>query len=135
MQNKIFSTLPLDPNVAALLLRLIFGGLFIYHGYTKFLAFDQIAPMFPDLIGIGGKLSFILVICAELGGGILITIGLFTRIAVLPIFFTMVIAFFMAHAKDPFMAKEVPFAFLLLSTVVFVLGSGKYSVDDMFLKK
>ncbi len=90
--------------------------------------------MFPDLIGIGGKLTFILVICAELGCGILVTIGLLTRIAVIPIFITMLCAFTIAHANDPFMGKELPFTFLLLTTVVFTLGSGKYSVDGMLKK-
>lgn len=135
MQNNLTSLKPLDTDVAALLLRLIFGGLFIYHGYTKFASFDQIAPMFPDLLGLGGKLTFILVICAEWGCGMLVTIGLLTRITVLPIFVTMLCAFFMAHAQDPFMNKELPFSFMLLSSVVFVLGSGKYSVDSLIFKK
>jgi putative oxidoreductase len=134
MKNTLTSLQPLSSDVAALLLRLIFGGLFIFHGYTKLIAFDQISPMFPDLIGIGGKLTFILVICAELGCGILVTIGLLTRITVIPIFITMLSAFTMAHAQDPFVNKELPFTFLLLTTVVFTLGSGKYSVDGMLKK-
>jgi putative oxidoreductase len=134
MQNKITGLQPLNTDIAALLLRLIFGGLFIYHGYSKLAAFDQILPMFQDFLGIGAKLSFILLICAELGCGILVTIGFLTRITVIPIAFAMTMAFFMAHANDPFMNKELPFTFLLLTTVVFTLGSGKYSVDGLLFK-
>jgi putative oxidoreductase len=47
----------------------------------------------------------------------------------------MFVAYFIAHAKDPFDTKAIAFVFLLLSVVVFVLGSGKYSVDRLLFKK
>lgn len=132
--KKILSPLPFDTDLATLLLRLIFGGLFMYHGYSKVASYDQILPMFPDLIGIGSALSFNLVIFAELGCGFLVLIGFLTRLSVIPIFITMIVVFFIAHAKAPFMQKELPFTFLLLCIVVFVSGSGKYSVDAMMKK-
>jgi putative oxidoreductase len=127
--NKILSYRVLDADIAALLLRLILGGLFIRYGFNKFIGYDQILPMFGDIIGIGSKLSFNLVIFAELICGSLVALGLLTRLAVIPILITMAVAFFVAHAKDPFDAKALPFVFLLLTSVVFVLGSGKYSID------
>ena len=135
MPNRILSQRPLNTDVAALLLRLIFGGLFIYHGYTKLISFNQILPYFKDIIGIGSKLSFIILICAELGCGFLVTIGFLTRITVIPIFIAMSVAVLIAHAKDTFQIKELAFLFLLLSIVVFVLGSGKYSVDNLIFKR
>jgi len=127
--NKILSYRVLDADIAALLLRLIMGGLFIRYGFNKFIGYDQILPMFGDIIGIGSKLSFNLVIFAELICGSLVALGLLTRLAVIPILITMAVAFFVAHAKDAFDAKALPFVFLLLTSVVFVLGSGKYSID------
>jgi len=100
----------------------------------KLANYDQILPMFGDIIGIGSKLSFNLVIFAELFCGFLVAIGLLTRLAVIPIFITMAVAFFVAHAKDPFDVKAIAFVFLLLSIVVFVFGSGKYSVDKLLFK-
>ncbi len=127
--NKILSYRVLDADIAALLLRLIMGGLFIRYGFNKFIGYDQILPMFGDILGIGSKLSFNLVIFAELICGALVALGLLTRLAVIPILITMAVAFFVAHAKDAFDAKALPFVFLLLTSVVFVLGSGKYSID------
>ena len=92
-------------------------------------------PMFQDLIGIGSKLSFNLVIFAEFFCGFLVLIGFFTRLAVIPIFINMTVAFFIAHAKDLFDVKALPFVFLLLTTVIFVLGSGKFSIDRLTGKK
>ena len=135
MKNKLLSYQSLNTDMAALLLRLIFGGLFIYHGYEKLMAYDQILPHFTDLIGIGSKLSFNLVIFAELICGFLVAIGLATRLAVIPIFITMVVAFFIALGQATFNVRELALVFLALSLVVFILGSGRYSVDRMIRSK
>jgi putative oxidoreductase len=135
MKSRILSYHSLNTDVASLLLRLIFGGLFVRYGYLKILSFNDYYSNFPDLIGIGGKLSFILVIFAEFFCGLLVTLGFLTRLSVIPIFITMFVAYFIAHAKDPFDTKAIAFVFLLLSVVVFVLGSGKYSVDRLLFKK
>ena len=132
--KKLFSTQPLNTDLAALLLRLIFGGLFVYHGYQKYEAYDTILPMFGDIIGIGSKLSFNLVIFAELGCGFLVLIGFLTRLSVIPILITMAVAYFVAHEKDAFQMKTLPFVYMLLSLVVFTLGSGKYSVDGLLFR-
>ena len=133
--KKVFDYRSLNIDLATLLLRLIFGGLFVRYGYMKMSAYNDILPMFGDIIGIGSKLSFNLVIFAELVCGFLVLIGLLTRFAVIPIFITMVVAFFIAHKNDPFDMKAVAFLLLCLSLVVFILGSGKYSIDALLFKK
>lgn len=135
MKNKMFSIQPWHTDFAGLMLRMIFGGIFIYNGYLKVLKFNEFLPLFSDIIGIGAKLSFILVIIAELGCGFLVLIGLLTRLAVIPIFITMFVAFFIAHANDQFILKQYPFVLMLLSIVIFVLGSGKYSIDKLIFGK
>ncbi len=134
MSNRLLSTQPWAPHFAALLLRLIVGGLFIYHGYSKIEMYDQYAAGMEDILRIGAKNTYIVIILAELGCGILVTLGLFTRLAIIPIFITMIVAFFHAHKNDPFMMKELPFVFMLLCLPVFILGSGKYSVDRLIFK-
>ncbi|MBI5915621.1 MAG: DoxX family protein [Bacteroidetes bacterium] len=135
MKSKLLNWQSWDANLAALLLRLIFGGLFVQYGLRKILAFDEILPMFQDYLGIGSKLSCVLVIFAEFFCGLLVAIGFLTRLSVIPIFITMTVAFFIAHAKDPFDVKTLALVFWLLSAVVFVLGSGKFSVDYLLFKK
>jgi putative oxidoreductase len=135
MKNKLLQLSPLNTDFASLLLRLIFGGLFMYHGYDKIDHYHLYLSMSKDLIGIGTKLSFDLVIFAEFFCGLLVTIGFLTRLTVIPIFITMSIAFLVAHSKDAFMVKELPFLFLLLSMLVFVCGSGKYSLDQLIFRK
>jgi putative oxidoreductase len=133
--KKILQSASLDTDLAILLLRLLFGILFVRYGYNKLMAYDTYVANFPDLIGIGGALSLQLVIFAELVCGFFVTIGLLTRLSVIPITITMIVAFFMAHAKDPFDAKAISFVYLGLSVIIFILGSGRYSVDKLLLKK
>jgi putative oxidoreductase len=135
MRNRILHYNPLNADLAALLLRLIFGGLFIYYGWMKISNYNQILPMFGDIIGIGSKLSFNLVIFAEFFCGIFVTVGFLTRLTIIPIFITMVVAFFIAHAKDTFQVKQIAFLYMLLCLVIFILGSGRYSVDRLMFKK
>ena len=133
--NSLLQLHPLNTDLASFLLRLLFGGLFIYHGYLKIADYNTILNMFPDLLGIGSKLSFNLVIFAEFFCGILVMLGLFTRFTVFPILTTMIVVFFVAHEKDKFMIKELPFVFLFLSLVIFILGSGKYSLDNLLFRR
>jgi putative oxidoreductase len=133
--NRIFDTRPLNADLGALLLRLTVGGLFIYYGYGKLANYDQMVTMFGDVIGIGTKLSLNLVIFAELFCGIFVTVGLLTRLSIIPIFITMTVAYFVAHAADPFQAKVPAFTFWCLCFVVFVLGSGRYSVDNLIFNR
>lgn len=134
MKSKLFAYPSLNTDLATLFLRLIVGGLFVRIGYNKLINYDQILPMFGDIIGIGAKLSFNLVIFAELVCGFLVLIGFVTRLSIIPIFITMVVAYFVAHAKDAFDLKQPAFTFMLLSIVIFVLGSGRFSVDRFLFK-
>lgn len=135
IQNKLLQYQSVHTDLAALVLRLLFGGLFAYYGWQKLVNYDQILPMFGDIIGIGAKLSFNLVIFAELVCGALVLLGLFTRLSVIPIFITMIVAYFIAHAKDPFQVKQIAFVFLILCVIVFILGSGRYSIDALLFRK
>ena len=135
IKNKLLQYQSLNTDLASLILRLLFGGLFAYYGWQKLVNYDQILPMFEDIIGIGSRLSFNLVIFAELICGALVLLGFVTRLSVFPIFITMIVAYFIAHAKDPFQAKQIAFVLLVLCLVVFILGSGRYSIDGLLFRR
>lgn len=133
--KKLTSPLSLNTDMASLALRLLFGGMFIYHGWPKLAGYNQMVEMFGDPIGIGSELSVILVIFAEFFCGIFILLGFLTRFAVIPVFITMLVAYFVAHAKDEFTVKMLPFVYLFLCVVLFILGSGRYSADAELFRK
>jgi putative oxidoreductase len=132
--KKLFTPVSLNTDLATLFLRLVFGGMFIFHGYPKIVNYDMYVAEFNP-IGLGNDLSLILTIFGEFVCGILIVLGLFTRLAVIPVFITMLVAFFVAHAKDDFGVKMLPFVYLFLCVVLFILGSGRYSLDAAIFDK
>lgn len=133
--KKLTSPLSLNTDLASLVLRLLFGGMFMYHGYPKFTGYSQMVEMFGDPIGIGNELSVILVIFAEFFCGLFILFGFLTRFSVIPVFITMLVAFFVAHGKDEFTMKMLPFVYMFLCVVLFILGSGRYSIDELLFTK
>ena len=120
-------------NCGILLFRCIVGGFMLTHGWQKLQNFDMLSTVFPDPLGVGSTISLVLIILAEFGCSLLIIIGLFTRLATLPLIFGMAIAAIFVHANDPFATKELAFLYMALYVVVSIVGGGKYSLDNVFL--
>ncbi len=66
---------------------------------------------------------------SELGGGLLIALGLMTRPASFFLGVTMFVAAFIRHGTDPFMQKEKALLFLSITVFLILVGAGKYSID------
>lgn len=138
MSSKTYSTILnlRNTDIALLLLRLGVGGLMLTHGIPKLMRLFGNDPIqFGDPIGIGVEASLTLTVFSEVVCSILIIIGLGTRLASIPLIFTMVVAFFVVHAADPFQRKELALFFLIVFLVLFLTGSGKYSLDHYLLKR
>lgn len=115
-----------------LLLRIVAGAFMITHGIGKAERVIAGPPYeFSDPIGLGVDASLILAAFAEFICAIFIMIGLFTRLAAVPVIITMAVAAFVAHGDDGFYAKELPLFFLTVYFVFAVLGAGKYSLDKV----
>jgi putative oxidoreductase len=117
-------------DILVLVLRVSIAAFMITHGWPKLsrlLAGGEI--QFGDPIGLGPAFSLILVVFAEFFCSILIGIGLGTRLASIPLMFTMIIAAFIAHGDDPFRQKEMALLYFLFYLTFFIVGSRKYSID------
>jgi putative oxidoreductase len=119
-----------------LCLRILAGSFILTHGIpklTKLLSGNEI--QFVDPIGLGETFSFGLVVFAEVLCAIFIILGLFTRLASIPLMITMIVALLTAHAGHSFAQKELVFMYLLLFATLFIFGSGKFSIDILYGKK
>lgn len=68
-----------NPSVAALVLRLTLGVMFIAHGLLKVLVFTMPGTVgFFESIGLPGLLAWVVTI-GEIGGGLLLVLGVYTR--------------------------------------------------------
>ena len=61
--------------------------------------------------------------------------GAFYRLALIPMIFTMCIAFFVIHGADPFAVKELALVYLAIFVLMYIAGPGNYSVDRLIAKK
>lgn len=121
-------------SILLLAVRVIFGLLFASHGLEKLLSFSDVAAHFPAPFGMRGEIAVSLSIFGELICGVAFVFGFLTRLALLPMIFTMITAFVTVHGGS---VNDGQLAFLYL--VVFVLswfsGAGEYSVDGFIGKK
>jgi putative oxidoreductase len=116
------------------LLRVGIGGVFVAHGIQKLAVFGisglagfmtQIGVPFPTL-------SVVAVTAAELGGGLALVAGLFTRWAALPLAFSMIVAAATVHLKAGFFlpnGAEYVLTLLVASVALALTGPGAFSVD------
>jgi putative oxidoreductase len=122
------------PKVLSIL-RIVTGLLFLEHGLMKLVHFPAPQPGAPD------PLPPMLLAAAvlELVGGVLITLGLFTRLAAFVCSGEMAVAYFMAHAPQGFYpalnmgegAVLYCFVFLFLAFA----GGGQWSLDAVIRKR
>ncbi len=122
----------MNTDFGLLILRLTSGGFMLTHGLPKLMGYSQYVTQFPDPIGFGVPVALSLTIFAEVICAGMLAIGLFSRLALIPLIITMAVAGFVIHGADPFQKKEMAFLFLSIYVALFLMGSGKYSVQEFF---
>lgn len=127
----LFPTKPDSTGASLFLLamRIFFGLLLMNHGVQKWSNFQELSLSFPDPLGVGSEASLIMAILGELICSMAFVVGVLYRLAMLPMIFTMGMAFFVIHANDAFAVKEVAFVYLAVFILMYIAGPGKFSVD------
>ncbi len=118
------------------LLRVCSGAFMATHGYGKI--FGGRMEMFAENVGKMGfpqpDLFAWLAALSELAGGILLALGLGTRVCALLIAGTMGVAAFVAHGSDPFAKKEMALLYLAVMIFFALAGGGKLALDRLFAR-
>lgn len=112
------------------LLRIVTALLFIQHGTAK--VFDMPHMGLPDtMLGIQTGAIGVL----ELVGGVLVLIGLFSRLAAFVLAGEMAVGYFMVHAPQSFYPVinhgEVAVLFCFIFLLIAAAGPGKWSVESL----
>jgi len=155
LRMRLIDVLRTHAHPAVILIRLMIGSIFVAEGIQKFL--------FPEALGAGRfaaigipqpSLTGPLVGTVETCGGLLILLGLGTRLAAVPLLVTMMVAFastkipvWLGHGywrfADPAgkhgfwaMAHEsrTDIAMLLGLTFLLVVGAGSWSLDGWLVR-
>ena len=123
-------------NFSMLLIRVLFGlMLIISHGYPKLMKFNSLENGFYSFMGMGSKASLILTLFAEILCSLFVVMGLFTRIAVLPLVIMFLVIIFGAQAGKPFVESELALFYFSIFFFLLLCGPGKFSVDAMISKR
>jgi putative oxidoreductase len=87
------------------------------------------------LIGLGSESGLLLATLTEVICSFLLALGLLTRLAVIPLSITMVVAAFIFNADQAFIVKEKAILYLIVYFFLLVTGAGKYSMDHQLAQK
>ncbi len=118
--------------------RIITGLIFISEGIQKYLIISMLGPSYFKEIGFGHPMFWAHFTGAfEISCGILILIGLLTRLATIPLLIVMITAFIttklpLLHSSGILtFAHEyrIDFSLTLLLILLIIYGGGKWSVD------
>ncbi|WP_114748600.1 DoxX family protein [Pleomorphovibrio marinus] len=135
MKQLFFSNRPIATDIALLLLRVGSGLMLLTHGWGKITNFSERLNSFADPIGLGPALSLQLVIFAEFFCAIFLALGLMSRAVLIPLLINMAVITFIVHGDDPFNKQELPLFFFISFLVLFLTGPGKFSIDNLILKR
>ncbi|QBJ85090.1 DoxX family protein [Chryseobacterium gleum] len=132
--NSNSGSIPKD--IVLLVVRVFVGFAMLSHGFPKLQILLEGGKIeFFDFMGLGPQISLILTVFAEFVCSILLILGLFTRVALGFLIFTMIIAGFIVHGADPFEKRELALVYLSVYLLLMVIGAGKVSVDHMIEKR
>lgn len=115
-------------NWGILVLRLMVGAVFIYHGWLKL---NGMAGTTGMMAGIGLPMPIFwawLVALVEFVGGIAVVLGVFNRIVTVVLAINMVCALLLVHSKLPYGMAELPLLLLASVLALHFTGAGKFAV-------
>lgn len=130
-------------DVFLLIIRLYWGYQFFIAGKGKLMNLDRTTEFFASLNLPAPKLNALMAGSTECFGGLLLLVGLGSRLISIPLAFTMVVAYLTAHREglnalfsDPSkFFEQPPFLFLFASVIVMVSGAGRLSLDAIIGSK
>jgi putative oxidoreductase len=121
-------------NLGMLVLRLGIGILLAAHGFDKLTHFSTIQPHFINFMGLGQTVSLSLAIFAEFFCSIFLILGLFTRLACIPVLILMSVILLKVTHGDVFDHGETPSLYFAATLALLFCGPGKISLDGMIGK-
>ncbi|WP_198038711.1 DoxX family protein [Planococcus lenghuensis] len=127
-------------DISLLILRIVLGVIFFLHGWVKFQDGIGNTVGWFESIGLPGVLAYG-VAGLELVGGLLLVLGLFSRVVAGLLAVLMVGAILKVKLAVGFLGNgqmagyELDFAFLAMAAVIAINGAGAYSLDQVIFKE
>ena len=121
--------------MALLIFRVVVSASLMTHGYSKLIRLIEGNIWGRTHLFFNEELSLVLITFAEFFCPIFVALGFWTRFFTLPIIYAFLVIVFDVHIDDPFSKMEKGILFLVSYLLIFMLGPGKLSVDNLISKK
>jgi putative oxidoreductase len=140
LHDKFFNLVSYAQTPFLLFVRLYWGRQLVESGWGKLHNLDNVTEFFTSLHLPAPAVTAVAISCLEFFGGILLALGLFSRLISLMLTVNLITAYITADREalfsifsdpDKFMAAA-PFTFLFASLLVLIFGPGKIAVDTLF---
>jgi putative oxidoreductase len=143
LYRRFIKTASLLQSPFLLAIRLYWGWQFLQTGKGKLMNHEKVTEFFQSLHIPLPSFNAYLAGSTECLGGLLLLIGLGSRLVSLPLIFVLTIAYVTAESdslkqifSDPDkFVTATPFLFLIVCVTVLAFGPGKFSVDWLLSKK
>lgn len=125
-------------NMGRLFLRLFIGIMMMQFGIRQIDNFEILKEIFPGVIGMTSHATLIVMICIEIVCSAFLMFGFLTRIMIIPLFVSMILAeYYLLHdyvSVAPYQLDwqqlgYVPILFMGIYFFLLLVGPGKISVD------
>lgn len=116
-------------------LRVTVSCMMLTHGIPKFLSYSEKVHTFSDPLRVSSPISLTLAVGAEVFCSIALLLGLRSRLAAVPLLFTMLVAALLVLGGDPFQKRELPLMFAVIYATLMICGGGALQLDSWIRKK
>jgi putative oxidoreductase len=137
LYDRFFALVSLLQSPFLLLVRLYWGWQLVESGWGKLHNLEKVTEFFTSLnLPMPAQMA-VFISCVEFFGGLLLAIGLFSRMTALVLTVNMLMAYVTADREallsffsdpDKFSAAA-PYVFLVASLIILIFGPGKFCVD------
>lgn len=131
------STLPASPALALALLFMRVGAglmLLLVHGLPKLLHWQSELQQIEDPFGLGAQLTLTLAVFAEVVCPLLVMLGLFARVACLPVLAVLLVSLGLVHPEWSLEQGQFAWLLLILYAGLALAGPGPLMVQRLWRK-
>jgi len=139
--DRIIGTFTWPQDVLLLLIRIGWGFAFFQAGMGKVGNLEGVTGFFESLNIPAPGFNAALVAYTEMIGGLMLLLGLFGRLAAVPLSFAMIVAYATAHTEEvgklftedwTEFLEASPGPYLLASLIILFFGPGRLSLDALW---
>ncbi|MGB9991969.1 DoxX family protein [Massilia sp. SM-13] len=122
---------PFTPDAGLLFARIAGAALLLWvHGLPKLLHWQEELAHIDDPLGMGRGLTLACALFAEIVCPLLVAVGLFTRLATLPVLFLLLVSMLLVHPEWSIAEGQFGWLLLIVFGTIALSGAGRYSIDS-----